>query len=88
LVGLAGSGWSGVVGQTMKGQPGAQLSYVAGLWRMARAFGLRATSRYERVRRSGTTIEYSALFTPDELAKLGERIDPVPWERRARESDR
>lgn len=47
-----------------------------------RLVGIRAAINYERARRHGTIIDYSKIFTPNELAKLGEHSLPAPWEQR------
>jgi len=39
---------------------------------MIRRYGLRRWGRYERIRRSGVTIDYARAFTRDELAILEE----------------
>lgn len=49
------------------------------LW-MIRRYGVRRWWRYERARRSGMVIDYAQVFTPDELARIGERFWPTPWE--------
>ena len=46
------------------------------LW-FIRRFGFRAWLRYERARRAGATIDFAALFTPDELAVLEEHCLPT-----------
>lgn len=47
---------------------------------MIRRYGLRLYLRYERARRSGVTVDYSEVFTKDELAVIAEHTDPAPWE--------
>jgi hypothetical protein len=49
------------------------------LWMICK-FGLKRYWYYEKARRSGETIDYRKIFSPDELAKLGEHFSPVPWE--------
>lgn len=52
------------------------------LW-MIRHFGLRRSLSYRRAYRSGIVIDYSSIFTSDELAKIGEHFEPAPsapWE--------
>lgn len=57
------------------------MKYVGGLIWMVREFGIRSTVRYERKRRRGVIIDYAEIFSPAELAILGEHFDPAPWER-------
>jgi hypothetical protein len=49
------------------------------LWLM-REVGLRRWWMYVKARRDGVVIDYSRIFTPDELAILGEHATPAPWE--------
>lgn len=53
------------------------------LWFMRR-YGVRKWASYERTRRSGVTIDYGEIFSPDERAVLAEHLERVPWH--ARES--
>lgn len=48
---------------------------------MIRRFGLLRWWRYERARRSGMVIDYSLLFSPEELAVLKDASDRVKAER-------
>lgn len=57
------------------------MKYVRGLIWMVRRFGIRSTVLYERKRRRGVIIDYAEIFSPAELAILGEHFDPAPWER-------
>lgn len=43
------------------------------LW-FIRRYGLRRYVRYERARRAGVMVDYSSIFTPNELAILEEHF--------------
>jgi hypothetical protein len=49
------------------------------LWMIWR-FGPRRWWRYERARRSRLTVDFAAIFTEAELARIGEHFSPAPWE--------
>lgn len=54
----------------------------ARLW-LLRRVGLRRYLAYCRARRAGVVIDYARVFTPEELACVGEHFSPAPWERPA-----
>lgn len=49
------------------------------IW-MIRRFGLRRWWRYEQARRSRMTVDFAAIFSEAELARIGEHFSPAPWD--------
>lgn len=57
------------------------ISWIRGWVFLIRKVGVRRSLAYELDRRRGRTLDYAAALNRDELAVLGERFDPAPWER-------
>lgn len=55
----------------------AQMYHKSRIW-MIKEYGFRLWYKYERMRRKGYQIDYSSIFSPEELDKL-EAAGIAPW---------